>query len=306
MFLLSVLLTAVWGSSLLWQVRCAEPSLNVPACSSQFNSQWSVNTKGQSPCQVAGYLGSVCFDNTFIIPALIPGSQFYSLSSAVQSDCTCSTVYYSVLSACASCQGATFISWAEWSTNCSTVFLDIYPEAIPSGTVVPHWAYQDISGSASFNVTLAQLAGDLPESSAAASSSTTATLTTSSPTSQPSIPIVSPTASSHDTNALSPGAIAGCVVGALAGVCIIIFVIIFRPGCRRKKAVAGAGVTTDVDMSLAVPTPFTLGQPSTNTISKPYDSSDHAPSEEMSDSRRHYLSWTGTTRLSSYSGMPEI
>ncbi|KAJ3758824.1 hypothetical protein EV360DRAFT_69993 [Lentinula raphanica] len=215
MFLLSVLLTAVWGSSLLWQVRCAEPSLNVPACSSQFNSQWSVNTKGQSPCQVAGYLGSVCFDN-------------------------------------------------KWSTNCSTVFLDIYPEAIPSGTVVPHWAYQDISREASTNLP------HLPESSAAASSSTTATLTTSSPTSQPSIPIVSPTASSHDTNALSPGAIAGCVVGALAGVCIIIFVIIFRPGCRRKKAVAGAGVTTDVDMSLAVPTPFTLGQPSTNTISKPY------------------------------------
>ncbi|KAJ3855335.1 hypothetical protein EV368DRAFT_62535 [Lentinula lateritia] len=90
MFLLLTLFTTVWST--LWRhVRCEDPSLNVPACSSQYDYQWSVNSKGQSPCQVSGYLGSVCFGGEFSIPAVTPG-EHYSLSSELQDNCTCSTI----------------------------------------------------------------------------------------------------------------------------------------------------------------------------------------------------------------------
>ncbi|KAJ3984669.1 hypothetical protein F5890DRAFT_1654554 [Lentinula detonsa] len=334
MFLMRALYTAVWSTSLLWQVRCNDPTLNVPACSSQFDYQWSVNSKAQSPCQVAGYLGSVCSGGVFAIPAVIPGSQPYSLSLGLQNNCTCSTVYYSALSACASCQGVAYSTqvdplWAEWSTNCSTVFLGLYPYAIPSGTAVPHWAYQAITGSASFNATIAQQAGgkshylfslftpsnnelisflDLPESSAAAASTASSTSTSASKTST----TVSSTASSDDTtHKINAGAIAGGVVGGLAFLCMIILVIIFvRPCSRRKKGDVRTGTAplSDDDMSLVMPIPFTLHHP-TSTPLKPNDTSDpniHPSSESITDSRHmreHYLSWSGTSR---YSGLAEI
>ncbi|KAJ3739781.1 hypothetical protein DFH05DRAFT_498412 [Lentinula detonsa] len=262
----------------------------------------------------------------FAIPAVIPGSQ-YSLSLGLQNNCTCSTVYYSALSACASCQGVAYSTqvdplsiillargtdhstrWAEWSTNCSTVFLGLYPYAIPSGTAVPHWAYQAITGSASFNATIAQQAGDLPESSAAAASTASSTSTSAS---KPST-TVSSTASSDDaTHKINAGAIAGGVVGGLAFLCMIILVIIFvRPCSRRKKGDVRTGTAplSDDDMSLVMPIPFTLHHP-TSTPLKPNDTSDpniHPSSESITDSRHmreHYLSWSGTSR---YSGLAEI
>ncbi|KAJ3784053.1 hypothetical protein GGU10DRAFT_37462 [Lentinula aff. detonsa] len=307
MFLMRALFTAVWSTSLLWQVRCDGPTLNVPACSSQFDYQWSVNSKGQSPCQVAGYLGSVC-SGVFAIPAVIPGSQSYSLSLGLQNNCTCSTVYYSALSACASCQGVAYSTWAEWSTNCSTVFLGLYPNAIPSGTAVPHWAYQAITGSASFNATIAQQAGDLPESSAAAASTASSTPT---PASKPSTTVSSTASSDDTTHKINAGAIAGGVVGGLAFLCMIILVIIFvRPCSRRKKGDVQTGTAplSNDDMSLVMPIPFTLHHP-TSTPLKPNDTSDpniHPSAESITNSRHmreHYLSWSGTSR---YSGLAEI
>ncbi|KAJ4000219.1 hypothetical protein F5050DRAFT_1804311 [Lentinula boryana] len=330
MFLMRALFTAIWSTSLLWQVRCDVPTLNVPACSTQFDYQWSVNSKGQSPCQVAGYLASVCSGGVFTIPAVIPGSQSYSLSLGLQNNCTCSTVYYSALSACASCQGAAYSTWAEWSTNCSTVFPGLYPYVIPSGTAVPHWAYQAITGSASFNTTIAQQAGgkshyllsslftpsnnefisflDLPESSAAAVSTASSTPT---PASKPSTTVFSTASSDDTTHKINVGAIAGGVVGGLAFLCIIILVIIFvRPCFRRKKGDVRTGTAplSDDDMALVMPMPFTLHHP-TSMPSKPNDTSDpsiHPSSESITDSRHmreHYLSWTGTSR---YSGLAEI
>ncbi|KAL4064449.1 hypothetical protein J3A83DRAFT_4376662 [Scleroderma citrinum] len=70
-----------------------------------------------------------------------------------------------------------------------------YPENIPSGTAVPNWAYQVVTTSDLFNVTLAQLTGDAPESSATKATAIVATSTmpissitgdTQSPNSSPS------------------------------------------------------------------------------------------------------------------------
>lgn len=47
-------------------------------------------------------------------------------------------------SACGYCQNRTFISWSDWKFFCPTMLLSdqgVFPEAIPEGTRVPHWAY---------------------------------------------------------------------------------------------------------------------------------------------------------------------
>ncbi|KAJ3798687.1 hypothetical protein GGU11DRAFT_744103 [Lentinula aff. detonsa] len=343
MFLMRALFTAVWSTSLLWQVRCDDPTLNVPACSSQFDYQWSVNSKGQSPCQVAGYLGSVCSGG------VLTDEDGCSSSESVRHTCRHTWVTVCPERLRELSRGGLFNAsrslsiillargtdlhhstrWAEWSTNCSTVFLGLYPNAIPSGTAIPHWAYQAITGSASFNATIAQQAGgkshylsslftpsnnelisflDLPESSAAAASTASSTPT---PASKPST-TVSITASSDDTtHKINAGAIAGGVVGGLAFLCMIILVIIFvRPCSRRKKGDVQTGTAplSNDDMSLVMPIPFTLHHP-TSTPLKPNDTSDpniHPSAESITNSRHmreHYLSWSGTSR---YSGLAEI
>ncbi|KAJ3912812.1 hypothetical protein F5877DRAFT_84430 [Lentinula edodes] len=200
-----------------------------------------------------------------------------------------------------------------------------YPETIPSGTAVPHWAYQAITGSATFNTTLAQEAGgklvyffffqsylsnlDLPESSTAATSTS---LTSPSTAIISSTPIATPsTASSDDAHKINAGAIAGGVVGGLAFLCIVIVAFIFRYPCRRRKPDGSRPVSpldVDTDMSLAMPTPFMLHH--TNPPLKPYNPSDpetyfsENARPDSRNTREHYLSWSGTSAR--YSGMAEI
>ncbi|CDO74005.1 hypothetical protein BN946_scf185043.g54 [Trametes cinnabarina] len=61
--------------------------------------------------------------------------------------CRCSSVFYSAISACATCQGeqVAIVPWTTYAENCSTVYLSQYPENIPQGTSVPAWAYIDVS-----------------------------------------------------------------------------------------------------------------------------------------------------------------
>jgi hypothetical protein len=257
---LGLLVAAIWCSLLCLPVKCADPSLNVPACSSQFNYGWSSNSKGQTPCQVAGYLGSVCSDDNSFSIGPINGQQDYGLSLQQQNNCSCSSVFYSALSACAACQGASYENWAQWTFNCTTVYT-IFPNPIPSGTAVPNWAYQNISGNATFNATLAQLAGDLPESSAPPSpTSTTATETSTSAAA------TSSNANGNNKNKTDhAGVIAGSVVGGLAFLSVMaILVALFirhRGRSRSNPRSSSSPVLPDDDhdqMAMATPTPFLI------------------------------------------------
>ncbi|KAF5377100.1 hypothetical protein D9757_008764 [Collybiopsis confluens] len=243
------ILVVAWIISLLSvPVRCADPVLDVPACNSQFNADWAFNSRGQSPCQVAGYLGSVCSDNTFQINS-ITTTEEYILSSQLANNCTCSTVYYNTLSACAICQGGGHLTWDQWAKNCSTVFL-AYPFPIPDGTAVPQWAFQS-SASSSFDPALAQQVGDVPESSAPPAPSGTAT----SPGSAPAA--TSPSTTSGSNGKSKAGAIAGGVVGGLAFVTIatiLVFLLLRRR--RRKGAVPKERQALDDDTAITNPTPF--------------------------------------------------
>lgn len=64
--------------------------------------------------------------------------------SFVQRTGICSTPVYMLESACGACQNRTFISWSNWKFYCPTGMLQdegTYNQIIPSGTLVPHWAY---------------------------------------------------------------------------------------------------------------------------------------------------------------------
>lgn len=136
-------------------------------CQSQYN--WMSNSKNQSPCLVAAYVESVCFGNQFSVGSLDPGQEYSCPSGNNTNACTCNTVTYSLISACATCQSGTYVDWPAWVLNCSTTYVG-YPKSIPSGTAIPQWAYQDVAPSGNFNVTLAKAVGDSPESTAVSAS----------------------------------------------------------------------------------------------------------------------------------------
>ncbi|KAF5389914.1 hypothetical protein D9757_003683 [Collybiopsis confluens] len=99
-------------------------------------------------------------------------------------------------------------------------------DSIPSGTKVPHWAYQDVVTSDHFNATLAQLTGDSPETISGAQS--TSASTPSSPVTASSPSSTSSSAAQGDTSKSSKshtGAIVGGVVGGVVGLALIIAAI---------------------------------------------------------------------------------
>ncbi|KIK57656.1 hypothetical protein GYMLUDRAFT_75271 [Collybiopsis luxurians FD-317 M1] len=197
-------------------------TVTLASCDASTGFSWSYNSLDQDPCTVATYLGGVCNSGQYTIPA-INSTQFYSgPSSTAQNECRCSTVLYSLLMACAECQGATTINWSSYSQSCSTVYTGIFLDTIPSGTKVPNWAYQNVT-SGGFNATLAQLTGDSPESTGAA------TATSSSVSSSPALASGSSATNSPSTQTgasksskSNAGVIAGSVVGGVIGLALII------------------------------------------------------------------------------------
>ncbi|KAJ4470917.1 hypothetical protein J3R30DRAFT_3710873 [Lentinula aciculospora] len=329
MFLLFVF-TAVWSTSLWLQVRCQNQSPNVPACSSQYDYQWSVNSKRQSPCQVAGYLGSACLTGGFTIPAVIPG-EYYSLSSTLQNNCTCSTVYYSTLSACATCQGATYITQDNSLSNSGLIY--IFQSDGRNGQKIAQRC-SSIDIQTPFRLVQLSLTGrtrlypvqlhlmsrllnkqeaNLPESSAAATTSTTTSgSSTPSAATETNTPVsTASSAPSSDKHKINYGAIAGGVVGGLALLCIVILIFVFACPCRRRKIQDPRSASpSDVDMTLAMPTPFTLHH-SQDPLLRQYNPSDPNTDPSSEDTRPgsqylrdHYMSWSGTSAR--YSGTAEI
>jgi len=150
--------------------------------------------------------------------------------------CKCSTIVYSLISACDACQGSNWISWSQFVTNCSkTEPAGAYPNPIPGGTRLPQWTLIDITNQNDWNATQSYLLGDgteigpgtlLGPGGTPISSSTGPTGTSTSSTSSSSTPVP---ASGHSSNT---GAIAGGVVGGLAAIIVAIASMFF---CRRGR-----------------------------------------------------------------------
>ncbi|CAL1716286.1 unnamed protein product [Somion occarium] len=139
--------------------------------------RWMVNSRGQSPCSVAAYLLTPCIDNRSdaYVEALHPSSHYLPPSPSTATPCQCSSVHYSMLQACAICQGGPSVPWSTWVMNCNAAAHQSYPYDVPAGTSVPAWAYLDISLLDNFDVTSAEALADThpPDSTAIGTATST-------------------------------------------------------------------------------------------------------------------------------------
>ncbi|KAF9486420.1 hypothetical protein BDN70DRAFT_11386 [Pholiota conissans] len=216
----------------------------VPTCLSGFD--WMFNHLGQSPCTVASALAQACTPSYDIpIPALGPLDNYLGPTPSSEDNCRCSSVFYSMISACALCQGAEITTWSFYDQNCSSVFLTVFAPAVPVGFAVPHYAYTDptANGKDFFNTQIAQ-ADNGPESTAPPQASSTSSTTT---TGGVSIPIgTAPLTPKKKSNA---GAIAGGVVGGLAGLAAIIMIVggLIRRRRHHRRAIYEKQLSAQLD-----------------------------------------------------------
>ncbi|TFK30079.1 hypothetical protein FA15DRAFT_663423 [Coprinopsis marcescibilis] len=174
--------------------------------------RWSFNSRDQSPCFVATQLAGACVGGDFRLPPLGEGFVYLGPNREVVNACRCSSVYYSVLSACAECQGRNWVTWTDYNDNCTAVNLQQFPAQIPTGVSVPQWAYLDVSVDDTFDVSLAQAARG-PEATGGTS---------------PNLP-----GGGSGGSQVNAGAIAGGVIGGVAGLALIGLLIFFI--LRQKK-----------------------------------------------------------------------
>ncbi|GJE88609.1 hypothetical protein PsYK624_046920 [Phanerochaete sordida] len=239
----------------LFQARSAFAQGTNATCSSQYS--WMDNSRDQNPCLIAAYLNSACLADPIdaYVYALPKDYHYRPPTSELATSCQCSTVFYSMLAACATCQDRSNVRWSTWQTNCSTDYISVWPVNIPPGTSVPAWAYLDVRTPDTFNATAAQAiaAQDPPESSAtptptpsvwfsapasAAASTTTSDTTTALPPPSPQPTGTTPTevASTGSNTKSNSGAIAGGVVGGICGAAIVAgFITYFVLKSRSRK-----------------------------------------------------------------------
>jgi hypothetical protein len=144
-----------------------EAQIQVPDClpAAKANWNWTYNSLEQSPCSTAGYLAAECSNGEFTIPQLVTGNHYTGPSGGTSNICQCNTVLYSVISACAGCQKGTWLSYDDWTANCSSsAQMSTFPQSITNSTRVPAWAFLNVTSSAPWdNITACDFGGS-PES----------------------------------------------------------------------------------------------------------------------------------------------
>ncbi|KEP46136.1 putative transmembrane protein [Rhizoctonia solani 123E] len=142
----------------LWILtRGAEAQRTTVTCDRSFD--WANNSKGQSPCLVAAYLQGQCYpDKQWNVTALPPGAQYTNQEA---NGCSCSSPVYSLLSACAACQGVSYATWGQWTANCPAGFINngSFPFQVPVDTAMPQWALKSIGPQSYFDSELARGGG---------------------------------------------------------------------------------------------------------------------------------------------------
>jgi len=178
-------------------------------CTDIVNFRWVFNSKGQSPCEVVQDLSTTCEPNGFTLQPLTSGS-YPGPSVGQTNNCHCSSIFYSLISACGACQDGNWITWQQYLQNCTgPIFLTVYSGKIPPDTSVPHWAYLNVTATNNtFDPSVASRAGGR-ESTA-------------------------PGTSGSSSQSISPGVIAGAVVGSVLGTLIIVGGILYLLDQRRK------------------------------------------------------------------------
>ncbi|KAF5330578.1 hypothetical protein D9619_005902 [Psilocybe cf. subviscida] len=199
---------------------------------------WSYNSEGDSPCDIAMSLAGVCIGTTFTLAPLGDGFVYLGPDVLNATPCRCSSVYYSLLSACAFCQDRQYIDWDRYKSNCTTVYSQVFAQPLPAGVGVPNYAYLDVEASGTFNVTAASTAGG-PESTR----------------------LPSATGSSRPTGTggkkSNTGAIAGGVVGGVVALLAIAGLVSWLLRRRRANKVPASSYDPNLLVGPSEPSPQT-------------------------------------------------
>ncbi|KAH9973128.1 hypothetical protein BGW80DRAFT_286726 [Lactifluus volemus] len=213
---------------------------------------WTFNSIDQNSCTVAAYLQATCNGGTYNIPALPQGSSYAGPAAGTSNACKCSSVVYSLLSACDACQGEPWLTWYAYSINCTKEYPALYfPNPVPAQTRVPQWALIDVTVEGNWNSSKSLTVGDLPEVlpgemisdwtnvstfSVGPSSTATASSSSSISSSQQTVTSTSPSSSTGSSGGSSSniGAIAGGAAGGVVAVSTAAFIVFFF--LRRRRA----------------------------------------------------------------------
>jgi len=196
---------------------------------------WTFNSLGQSPCLVAAFLQGSCTGGDFNVPAIDPSMHY---TNSDPNPCFCSSVTYSLLSACGVCQGADLSSWDKYATNCTSNDIPIsadgqFPVPIPSGTTVPMWAYQLLEKSGTFNINLAKNVSTGGVQMTVAN--TTATDSSTSETQTSTSSASSPTESNTSIHTSNVGTTVAIAVSVGLGIVLIGGIVAFFLIRRRRR-----------------------------------------------------------------------
>lgn len=73
---------------------------------------------------MTAYLNSACLANPTdaYVYSLPEDFHYRPPTAATATPCQCSTVFYSMISACGTCQNRMNLPWSSWEANCSTVY----------------------------------------------------------------------------------------------------------------------------------------------------------------------------------------
>ncbi|KAN0114320.1 hypothetical protein V8E52_006816 [Russula decolorans] len=220
-----------------------------------LGSAWMLNSFDQNPCDVAASLIVTCTSGSFTVIPLRPGSSYSGpdlIDTSYFKSCMCSTVTYSLLSACGACQGENWMSWSEYSLNCTTTLPpSLFPNPIPLGTRVPYWALIDITSENIWDSNKAFAVGDFPEPAPGAIlGHSTATIPVSSTSSASSLFGESSSTVKPASGASSPlpnsssnidgNVIVGAAVGGGVAISLIILIGIFLRRRRREAPISVA------------------------------------------------------------------
>lgn len=261
-------------------------------CSATFN--WAGNDRHQNICLITAYLRSACLaDPTDAYVTKLPGPTYYYVQPNVPDECTCSMVYYNTISACALCQGGEITPWSGYITNCTKAEVSVgsFPENIPLGTDVPAWAYLDVSFEDQFNLTQAYdyyqfnntfIEGTTPPPTSASNTASSSVFFSTASSTPSTVVVTTAPAESTTTAAVAgaahksnAGAIAGGVVGGVAGLALIAFAFAFWRR-RNSRATRPVPAMSDVEPTLIgqMSPPVSPGPINTAQVGKLYNPDD--------------------------------
>ncbi|KDR70441.1 hypothetical protein GALMADRAFT_230078 [Galerina marginata CBS 339.88] len=201
----------------------------LPSCPSGF--EWAENEAQNDPCYLASQILAACAPASQQEILASNGDSYAPPTVQNQDICSCSSPLYHLVSACAYCQGGTYVDWKTWSAICTGVHLtsENLHSSVNGIPDLPPWSLLDINSHPSFDPEVAKdvaLGIPVPASSSASSSSATSSLTSSSTTAtttaatQSSSPTNTPTSLGSSTapphkKVSSAAVIGGCIGGAI-------------------------------------------------------------------------------------------